>query len=499
MPYSVPTQHQSTVAHSSVTGECKPIRIATSQSAQCLRSLPSLPLPRPFASQKCDKNDPDSIPPLPLPDSFPSNAANLGLKTPSAFFPLPHYVGHDAQLVSDQHSHDLASLAADNFKQGVQYSSELPGRDVAQTLGDISAPLSTEDEKQYMNVPFPTQVSPGKPSQTLKHARDGTSVSEQQAHEVAYSTEMPIWVISQHSKALHIPREASDQTTENKRVSSSGSSNTATGIPGENKQTAREGVITASRHPVGVSFSTRLKEENSQTTEPISDLLHGNGVISTIQNYDDSAHSCKGPNEKPKFPSHQQSGISGTNFLQDRVISVEQYPYDIAYSSASLGQKSSLHSFPIKSGSHNVPEDSSMSQYLNSVPRFSQVGNSGVIPHDATFLPYSTNISGQVVHSVPIGGDSMPKLAHVMQQSHLAHQEQLEPETAEHELAGKLEQLTGISFFSYFSVVCFGTGLYLVSQESSPQQNGRSQEQTHLSCIHKCLNYGNYFLITCYL
>jgi hypothetical protein len=88
-----------------------------------------------------------------------------------------------------------------------------------------------------------------------------------------------------------------------------------------------------------------------------------------------------------------------------------------------------------------------VSECPNSVLGFPQVQNSGVIPQDAKFIPCLTSTSGQVVHSVPIAGDSMPKSALVMQQSHLA-QEQPESATVEHELAGKLEQLTGMRIFS---------------------------------------------------
>jgi hypothetical protein len=456
VPYSGPTRHQSiTVAHSSVTGESKPIKIATSQSAQCLKSLSSLPLPRPFTPQNYDKHYSDSFPPPPLPDSLPSSAANLGLKTPSAYFPIPRHVGYvDAQLVADQQAHDLASSIADHSNQGVQYSTELPSRHVAQILGDVSAPVAAEeDRKQYINVPFPTPVSVGQPSHTLTHARDGTFLSEQQAHEIAFSTQIPVGLVSQHSKALDIPREVSDQSTGSKHMSPSGSSNAVIDVPGENKQVARDGVITASRCPAGVSFSTEIKGKNSQTTESVSDLLRGNGTliqderISKIPNHDDGANSFQRPSDKAEFPYLHQGGISGINFLQDRDMSGEQYPYNVAYHSACPGQKSSLHSFPINSDVHTIPKDSSLPQYPNNVPRFSQVGDSGVIPQDARFLPYSTNILEQVAHSIPIAGDSLPKSAHVMQQSHLVDQEGPECESVEQELTGKLEQLTGISIF----------------------------------------------------
>lgn len=456
MPYSGPAQHKSiTVAQSSVTGESKPIKIATSQSAQCLSSLSSLPLPRPFAPQNYDKNRSDSFPPPPLPDSLPSTVANLGLKTPSAYLPLPRHVGYvDARIVADQQAHDVSSSTAYNFKHGVQYSTELPGKDVAETLGDISAPVTGENKKEYVNVPFPTYISVEKPSHTLTHASDGAFVSEQQAHEIAFSTQMPVGLVSQHSKSLDIAREVYNQSTGNKHVSPFCSSDAVTGVPGENKQNERVGVVTASIHPAGVSFSTETKAKNSQTGELPSNLLHGKGTliqdecISLIPNNGIDAYSSQGPSDKAEFPCFQQGGISGMNFLQDRDLSAEQYPYNVAHSSACPGQKSSLHSFPISNDVRTVPNDSSLSQYPN-VPRFSQVGDSCVISQDAMFLPCSKNVLEQVVHSVPIAGDSMPKSAHVMQQGHLADQEGPESETVEHELTGKLEHLTGINTFNF--------------------------------------------------
>jgi hypothetical protein len=376
----------------------------------------------------------------------------LGLKTPSAFFPVPPHTGHiDAQLVADRQAYDMVSSSADNSKQSVQYSTEFTGRSVAQTLGVVSTPVSTEDEKQYTDLPFPTQVSIGQPSQTMTHARDGTFISEQQTHEIAYSTQMPVGLVSQHSKALDIQREASDEVMGNKHIAPSNSSDIGVDISGENKQTAGDGVR-ASRHPVGVSFSTEMKAENSQTTEPISGHLRRNGpsvpsgYISTIENHNDDAHFFEGYSDKPKFPCLQQGGISGTNFLKDRDLSAECISYDVAYSSAAPGHKPSSHSIPINSGVHIESKDSSVSEYPNSVPRFPQVENSSVIPQEAKFLPYSASILGQVVHSIPIDGDSMPKSALMMQQSHLA-QEEPESATIEDELAGKLEQLTGMRIF----------------------------------------------------
>lgn len=465
VPYSGPGQCQSlTQAHSSVTGDSKPIRIATSQSAQCLRSLPLLPVPRPFASQNYAKNNSDSFPPPPPPDSHPSSAANLGLKTPSAFFPLPPHTGHsDAQLVADRQAYDLVSSSADNSKQSVQYSTEFPGKSVAQTLGVVSTPLSTEDEKQYTNFPFPTQISIGRPSQTMTHARDGTFVSEQRAHEIAYSTQIPVGLVSQHSKAMDIPREGSNEVMGNKYITPSGSSDKGVDIPGENKQTAGD-EVRASRHPAGVSFSTQIKAVNLQTTEPISGHLHRNGplvpcgYISTVENHNNGANSVEGYSDKVKFPCLQQGGISGTSFLKDRDLSTEHSSYDVAYSSVVPVHKPSSHSFPVNSGVCIASKDSSVSEYPSSVPWFPQLENSCVIPQDAKFIPYLTSTSGQVVHSVPIAGDSMPKSALVMQQSHLA-QEQPESATVEHELAGKLEQLTGmrIFFLQFLNIMYFGS------------------------------------------
>lgn len=185
---------------------------------------------------------------------------------------------------------------------------------------------------------------------------------------------------------------------------------------------------------------------NLQTDEPISGHLHRNGpsvpcgYLSTVGNHNNVAHSSEGYSDKLKFPCLQQGGISGTNFLKDRDLSAEHTSYDVAYSSAAPGHKLS-HSFPLNSGVRIASKDGSVSEYPSSVPGFQQVENSGVIPQDAKFIPYFTSTLGQVVHSVPISGDSMPKSARVMQQSHLA-QEQPESATIEHELAGKLEQLT---------------------------------------------------------
>jgi hypothetical protein len=371
----------------------------------------------------------------------------LGLKTPSAFFPLAHTGHADAQLIADQQACDLISSSTDNSKQSVQYSTEYPGRDVAQTLGVVTTSVSTENEKQYAHFPL-------QPSETMTHARDGTFVSEQQAHEIAYSTQMPVGLVSQHSKALDITRGAPNEIGRNKHVAPSNSRDTGVDIPGENKQTAGD-EIRALRHSEGVSFSTEIKAVNPQTTEPISDQLRKSGpsvqggYISTTGNSNSGAYCFEGYSDKPKFPCLLRGAVSGTNFLKDGHLSAEQNLYDVAYSSAAPGHNSS-HSFPLNSGMHIASKDSSLCEYPNSVPGFPQVENSAVIPQDAKFVPYSS-ILGQVAHSVPIAGDSMPKSALVMQQSHLA-QEQPESATIEHELAGKLEQLTGtgISFFFSF-------------------------------------------------
>jgi hypothetical protein len=389
--------------------------MATSQSAQCLRSLPSLPVPRPFAPQNYAKNNSDNFPTLP-PDFHSSSAAYLGLKTPSAFFPVAHTGHTDAQCIADQQACDLISSSADSSKQSAQYSTEYPGRDVAQTLGVVTTSVPTGDEKQYAHFPFPTQVSVLQRSQTMTHARDGTFVSEQQAHEIAYSTQMPVGLVSQQSKALDITRGAPNEVGDNKHVSPSNMRDTGVDIPGENKQTAGD-EVRVSRHSEG-------------------------------GNCNSGAYSFEGYSDKPKLPCLQQGVLSGTNFLKDGYLSAEQNSYDVTYSSAAPGHNSS-HSSPLSRGIHIASKGSSLSEYPNSAPGFLQVENSDVIPQDAKFVPYSS-VLGQVVHSVPIAGDSMPKSALMMQQSHL-EQEQPEFATVEHELAGKLEQLTGTgNFFSVY-------------------------------------------------
>jgi len=465
VPYSGPAQSQSvTMAHSSVTGECKPIRIASSQSAQSLKSMSSFPMPRPFTPHIHGKNYQDNIPPPLLHDSLSSGAANLGLKTPSAFFPSQQHVGHtDAQLAIDHQAHYLASCTALSSKQDVQYSTKLPGRDVAQTVGSISSLESVTDEKQFMNMPVYAEAPVGQPVQILTYARDGTFVTDQQTHEIAYSTQMPVGLISQESKALDIPREASGPTGK-KHEFPSGSSIEGD-ILDKSKQISRDGVITASRHPAGISFSEEMKTENTQSAERISDLLHTydpafqHRYSSTVQNPEYGAESVKGLSEKVEHPSLQQGEVSGTTCLQG--VSSEQSAYNVADSLSGQQQKSSPYSFPTKNGVHDIPKDFSAPEYQNSVPRSLQAGQSGVSPQDATFLPCSTNVVGHIVHSVPIGGDSMPKSAHVMQQSHVAEHTEPDQEAVEHELAGKLQQLTDLG-------------------------GGSSQhEASHLEC-HKC-------------
>lgn len=436
-----------------MTGECKPIRIVTSQSAQSLKSLPSFPMPHPFTPHIHDKNDQDNFLPPHLHDSHPSSAANLGLKTPSAFFPSLHHVGHaDAQLAVGHHAHYLASSTAVSSKQGVQNSTNLSGRDVAQTVGGNSSLESAKDKKQFINVPLPTQVPVGQSVQILTHARDGTFVADEQAHEIVYSTQMPVGLVSQQSKALDVPREASDHVTGNKPVFPSSSS--VDDIPNKSKQISRDGVITALRHPAGVSFSEDIKAQNSESTEPISDLLHmydpsvKHRYGSTVQNPDDGTHSFKGLSYKVDLPCLQQGEVSGTNCLQD--VSSEQSACNVADSLSGQQQKSSQCSFPTKNGVHNISKECSAFEYPYSDPRSLQVGHSGVVPQDATFLPYSTNTVGHIVHSVPVDGDSMPKSALVMQQSHEAQQKEPGLEAVGHELAGKLQQLAGTKIFSFF-------------------------------------------------
>jgi len=451
VPYSGPAQSQSvTMAHSSVTGECKPIRIASSQSAQSLKSMSSFPMPRPFTPHIHGKNYQDNIPPPLLHDSLSSGAANLGLKTPSAFFPSQQHVGHtDAQLAIDHQAHYLASCTALSSKEDVQYSTKLPGRDVAQTVGSISSLESVTDEKQFINMPVHAEAPVGQPVQILTYARDGTFVTDQQTHEIAYSTQMPVGLISQESKALDIPREASGHTGKKHEFPSS--SSIEGDILNKSKQISRDGVITASRHPAGISFSEEMKTENTQSTERISDLLHTydpafqHRYSSTVQNPEYGAQSVKGLSEKVEHLSLQQGEVSGTTCLQG--VSSEQSAYNVADSLSGQQQKSSPYSFPTKNGVHNIPKDFSAPEYQNSDPRSLQVGQSGVSPQDATFLPCSTNVVGHIVHSVPIGGDSMPKSAHVMQQSHVAEHKEPDQEAVEHELAGKLQQLAGIRIF----------------------------------------------------
>jgi hypothetical protein len=378
----------------------------------------------------------------------------LGLKTPSAYFPLPRPVGCvNAQLVAGHQAHVLTSSTAGHSKQGTQYSTELPGKHVPQTLGDISASVPAEDKKQYINALLPTNVSAGQPSHTLTHARDGKFVSEQQAHEIAFSAQLPVGVVSQHSEALDIQREVSNQGTGSKHVSPFGCLNTVFDVPRENKQAAGDGVIMASGHPADVSFPGEIKTKNSQISQSVSDPFHGNDTlmqdecIFKIPNHGDGASSFQKPTDMTELPCLQQGGIGNVMFLQDYDMPAEQYPYNAAYSSACPGQKSSLHSFPINSNVRTVQRDSSVPQYSNNDPRFSQIRDTGVIPQDALFLPYSANILEQVAHSVPVAGDSLPRSAHVMQQDHLAHQEMPDSESVEQELTGKLEQLTGINIY----------------------------------------------------
>jgi hypothetical protein len=465
VPFSGPTQSQSrTLAHSSVTGECKPIRIATSQSAQSLKSMSSFPLPRPFTPHIHGKNDQDNTPPPLLNDSL-SNAANVGLKTPSAFFPSQHHVGHtDAQLATDLQYNYLSSSTAHSSKQDVQYSTKLPGRDVAQTVGSTSSLKSATDEKQFINMPFHAEAPVGQPIQILTPARDGTFVTDQQTNEIVYSTQMPVGLVSQQSKTLDISREASDHVAE-KKPEFPYSSSKEVDILDKSKQNARDGDITASKHPVGISFSEDVKTENMQNTERISDLLltydpaFQHRYSSAVQNPDYGAHSGKWLSEKAEHPSLQQGEVSGTTCLQD--VSSEQCAHNVADSLSGQQGKSSPYSFPTKNGVHNIPKDCSASEYRNSDPRSLQVGQSGVSPQDATLLPCSTNATGHIVHSVPIDADSMPKSAHVMQQSHVAQDKEPDQEAVEHELAGKLQQLEDLG-------------------------GGSSQhEASHLEC-HKC-------------
>jgi len=439
------------VAHSSVTGECKAIRIATSQSAQSLKSMSSFPIPRPFTPHIHGKNDQDNIPPPHLHDSL-SSAANLGLKTPSAFFPSQHNIGHtDSQLATDHRAHYLSSSTAHSSKQDVQYSTKLQGSNVAQTVRSTSSLESNTDEKQFINMPFHAEAPVGHPVQILTHARDGTFVTDQQTNEIAYSTQMPVGLVSQQSKALDISQEASDHVA-GKKPEFPYSSSIEVDILDKSKQIARDRVITACRHAAGITFSKDVKTENMQNTERISDPLltydpaFQHRYSSTVQNPDYGAHSVKWLSDKAEHPSLQQGEVSGTTYLQD--VSSEQCVYNVADSLSGRQGKSSPYSFPTKNGVHNIPKDCSASEYQNSDPRYLQVGQSGVSPQDVALLPCSTNAVGHIVHSIPIDGDSMPKSAHVMQQSHVA--QHMEPDQEAVELAGKLQQLAGIRIFSPF-------------------------------------------------
>jgi hypothetical protein len=417
--------------------------------------MSSFPIPRPFTPHIHGKNDQENIPPAHLHDSLSSSAANLGLKMPNAFFPSQHHDGHtDAQLAIDRQAHYLSSCTAHNSKQDIQYSTKLPGRDVSQTVGSTSSLESATDEKRFINIPFHAEAPVGQPVQILTHARDGTFVTDQQTHEIAYSTQMPVGLVSQESKALDNCKEASDHVTGRKDDFPS-SSSIGVDILDKSKQIARDGVISASRHPAGISFSEKMKTENMQSTERSLDLLHTydpafqHSYGSTDQNPDYGAHSVKGLSDKAEHPSLQQSEVSGTTCLQG--VSSEQSAYNVADSLSGQQRESSPYSFPTKNGVNNIPKDSSASEYRNSDPRSLHVGQSGVGPQDATFLPCSTNMVGHIVHSVPIDGDSMPKSAHVMEQSHAAQHTEPDQEAVEHELAGKLQQLAGIRiFFPFF-------------------------------------------------
>lgn len=387
LKYSGPARHQSvTIAHASLTGESRPIRISTSQSAQCLKSLPSLPLPRPYAAQHYDKDESNSFPPPP-PDMLPSSATNLGLKTPSAFLPPVQY---NAQVVGSHQTHDLlhsselplnqgqtstlGEIARDKLKPDVQTSSQVPGK----YYGRQDAPVGESGNK--FNVPG--EMKP------LTYASDGTFVSEQQAHDVAFSSQMPVGMMSQ-SKALNALKDDSNL------------------IPGEDDVPSnpytKESAISESQHPM-------LKD----------------GKLNATQN--------------------PEQGVS--RGADDGTVLTSQHPSNVVYSSSVPGQKSSAHSIP------------SFGSLLNN-GKSSSDPTGAVSSQDAKFVPYLTNVSGQIVHSAPIAGDSMPKSAHILHQSHLVQQEGWELDGVENELAGKLEQLIGL-----------GDGSLL-------------QEEYHLNC-HKC-------------
>ncbi|XP_069684025.1 uncharacterized protein Tes [Periplaneta americana] len=421
LPYSGPARHQSvTVAHSAVTGESRPIRIASSHSAQCLRSLPSIPLPRPFTTQHYDKDDPNSFPPPPpLPDSLPTSTTNL--KTPSAFLPsvqnnvIFQSSSADSQLVADHFPYDLVYS-----EQGVQPSAQLPGGKQANFLPSTLT-------KGHMS---------GGP--TLTHARDGAFVSEQQAHDIAYSTQIPVGLVSQQTRALNTSKEGSQTDKENQLPPFHNAN-----IPSKSNSSSRDGIVTASKHPSAVSFSTGLQSGTALigNAPNVGRASVQDETSPAILKPIDGSYSSQLGDNLSHFPS-LQSG----NFLQGGIISSEKYPSDVAQSSVHPGHKHSLNTVPLNRSGDRIPRDDSFSQSTGSLSDKSVPhGNQDtILSHDATFVPYSSNISGQVVHSESIGGDSMPKSAFVMQQSHLPQQEGLEVANVDYSLAEKLGQLSGL-------------------------------------------------------
>ncbi|PSN56759.1 hypothetical protein C0J52_00029 [Blattella germanica] len=344
LTYSGPTRHQSTTtAQASFTGESRPIRIASSRSAQCLKSLPSFPLLRPYTAQHYDKDDPNSFPPPP-PDLLPP----VDLKTPSAFLPSSHQgVPTVAQTIVGQTSRDLV------------HSSQLP-----LNPSQNSAALARGEEYEHVPGRYHGDVKP----QT--YARDGTFVSDQHAPDIAYSTQMPVGLVSQQSRHLGLSKAGSKEMGANE---------------------SGEDVIQGSKHP-----GSRPQD----------------GKFYTNQNPQDVLYSTMAPSSKPKFSSIQH----GSALPDDRTTSD-------AHSSVH-GEQPPIESVHLQS---ELP-----------VPFFSGVA-----------------------HSAPIAGDSMPKAAQVLHQSHLVQQQEWEPNSLENELSGKLEKVVGL-----------GDG-------------AQAHEEYHLKC-HKC-------------
>ena len=315
-------------------GESRPVKLAMSQSAHCLQSLP-----RPYTVQPYDDND---LPPPP-PDLLPSSGSNLSLKTPSAFLP---------------------------------------------PVGDLGSKLHYAENKL----------------RTLTYASDGAFISEQLAHDVAFSSQIPVGMVSQQSKML--------------RVSGEGR------IPSSDPKARDDKSPPPSSAPGSISSLP-----HSASTSHLQD-----GAIVTSKSHSDVAYSGAGSN----VPSNVTYSGAGSNVPSNVAYSGagSNVPSNVAYS----GADSNVPSNVTYSGTgSNVPSNVAYSSSVPSgMPQFSHRQHGATYsspPLEAKYVPYSTNVTGQLVHSAPIAGDSMPKAAHVLQQ------EGWEPET---ELSGKLEQLAGM-------------------------------------------------------